>query len=1006
LEFKKLNLPESLENQIRQFERKLKITETLIAVASIFCGLGFSLLLLFLTDRFWNTPLWGRGAIAIAGFIAVCLGARFWLNRWIIRKRNFKDLSVMIQQKHRELGDRLLGVVELSERQGADDNISPELCEAAINKIAEKSSHIDFEQAIDRKKFKKFIIVALVLAMVLAILPLINKDAFVNAFKRWSMPLSKVERFTFVKFKDLPDSLVVPHGENFSLTCGIEEDSSWKPSMLWFSCGDGNENTVGFDNGLAKIKVPGQTQNTELNLGAGDFSTAIQIKPVYRPVLKKLYVEIQYPEYLSRADLKLEIKNSKLKILRGSKWFLSGAVSRDLLRGELLKNKKLEAVSVANANFKSNKFNADSAGEINLNWTDIYRLEPALPYKLEIGIVEDRLPGIKCSGLPFYSAILIDEALKIKVNARDDYGIKSTSGVYKAILKESGKIVKSDSFTLAKGGPDKVELSTEYLFSPQLLDIPPDSMVEFKAGAMDYCPGHKETFSRKYHIFVLSRESHMKLLQDALEALTNRLEEVSRREADSMELNNKISKLEQERLDCKMATEKILEQAEQEKANIREMQAINREGMKLLKEALRNRDFSEKDLRKWADMLEAVKQAAQQDMKQIGQDLNNASKGERRKNMEEAVKKQRELLKKMNDLLAEMLNSLNGISINNFVNRLKKEAAKEKKLTGELKDFLSSAVGMELKNMPENLKTELNDILAKHRSVEKQVRYIKEDLEGFYVHVRIKKYKQVLDEMEKEKFLESLNKISGRISQNQSVKAIEGTRDAERQLLKWAKLLQDMNNSKDGKDGDEKEGKEVSPELIIAIMRAIQEEQVIRDKTRYLEEKKESLKKEYLSKARNVSNQQRKLFNNFLLARDLYCKCPKLGELMNQAAKAMDAARSMLWQPATDKKTVGAETYVIELLSTVLDQACSQCGSCGATAMAAMMSSKGGGNTAGKLFDGKNKNVSGKEYNHEKDRKGKSDAAGGLSGDLPEEFKAAIEGYFKLREQYIKEQEK
>ena len=139
----KQQLPESLRGQLRSFERKLRWIETLLASFGAVAGLLISWLLLYLSDRFWETPAYFRVLLTGGGVIACALCARFWLAHWFFRRRDVRELAKLIQRAHRQLGDRLLGIVELTE-DGQPDSFSRALVRAAIRLVAGESESIDF----------------------------------------------------------------------------------------------------------------------------------------------------------------------------------------------------------------------------------------------------------------------------------------------------------------------------------------------------------------------------------------------------------------------------------------------------------------------------------------------------------------------------------------------------------------------------------------------------------------------------------------------------------------------------------------------------------------------------------------------------------------------------------------------------------------------------------------------------------------------------------------------
>ena len=62
-----VTLPQELRQKFVDLERRLWTLETVVAVCSVLAGLILSYLILFLSDRLWDTPVWLRVIISAGG---------------------------------------------------------------------------------------------------------------------------------------------------------------------------------------------------------------------------------------------------------------------------------------------------------------------------------------------------------------------------------------------------------------------------------------------------------------------------------------------------------------------------------------------------------------------------------------------------------------------------------------------------------------------------------------------------------------------------------------------------------------------------------------------------------------------------------------------------------------------------------------------------------------------------------------------------------------------------
>src|SRR3569833_168440 len=140
-------LPENLGRQFTHLERRLFSVETIFTVAFALGALLLGLLLQFISDRLWNTPGWLRLVLFILPVAAVIGAGAWWARLWVFHRRDWRSLAVLVQHKYRRLGDRLLGIVELSEESTRPAYFSPELYRAAIGQVAEEADKYDIRAA-------------------------------------------------------------------------------------------------------------------------------------------------------------------------------------------------------------------------------------------------------------------------------------------------------------------------------------------------------------------------------------------------------------------------------------------------------------------------------------------------------------------------------------------------------------------------------------------------------------------------------------------------------------------------------------------------------------------------------------------------------------------------------------------------------------------------------------------------------------------------------------------
>ena len=401
-----LAIPEGLRKQFDKLEKRLWRFDAIVAACGAVCSLLLSYALIFISDRLWDTPPFFRVIFTGAGVVAFGFFLYGYGRRWVWGDRSFPALATLVQRRYRRLGDRLLGIVELADEHRRPANFSPALCKAAIDQVANEASKVDFQQAVGTKRPRRYFFGLMAAGLLAAIFWILAPQAGWNALMRWLKPATDMERYTFVSLDNLPDHLVVAHGEPFDLAVGLSAHSLLHPSEVTAQFEKQDPTSAPVKSGVALLHLAGQTESIMLTLSAGDVSRQIRIDPEYRPELKLLAAHIDLPAYLKYPAYDQKIEGGQLIYLKGSNIAFKGQATRPLKEAALTVADKQTQLQIEGDTFSTAPAQVQAIGQWTFTWKDSFGLDAVAPMKIRLQEKADEPPQVDCRGLAGTIAIL------------------------------------------------------------------------------------------------------------------------------------------------------------------------------------------------------------------------------------------------------------------------------------------------------------------------------------------------------------------------------------------------------------------------------------------------------------------------------------------------------------------------------------------------------------------------------------------------------------------------
>lgn len=615
-----LRLPTTLETQLLGFRRRVWTIKMAEAVFVGIFSVVAAFLCVFAVDRLWDTPWWLRTA-AFLGALCACAIVPYYLHRWIWRRRHLEQLARLLSGKLPHLGDQLLGIIELVHSE-SEQARSRTLCEAAIRQVAQDAQKRDLRVATPNSRHRMWGWLVAASTAVAVGLALIFPSAAANAWARFLAPWTNTPRYTFAAVESLPEKIVVPHGEPFTISIRLAEGSRWRPQHGQVQLGAQLPVEAPLRGGRYDFELPAQIAASRLYVSIGDSRHEVRIEPVLRPELTSIVADVTLPEYLGRPERqKKDVRGGSVSLVKGARAAFVATASRKLSTAKV----DGQPQAPAEATIRSPATDVDGQREIEFQWQDEFGLAGKEPFTLTVAACDDEAPSLACEDLPRSKVVLDSEQLAFRVKAQDDFGVKQIGmewqGVAGAIIESPAKGER----ILAAGGHEKVTIDAAGTFSAQALGIEPQP-IHVRVFAEDYFPGRERVYSPTYVLYVLNAEQHAIWMTEQLSKWHRQSLEVRDREMQLYETNKGLRDLPPEELDQAETRRRIEKQAAAERANGRRLTNLVNVGEELIRQASRNPEFGVGHLDRWAEMLQILKDISANRMPSVADLLEQASK--------------------------------------------------------------------------------------------------------------------------------------------------------------------------------------------------------------------------------------------------------------------------------------------------------------------------------------------------------------------------------------------
>jgi hypothetical protein len=520
--------------------------------------------------------------------------------------------------------------------------------------------------------------------------------------------------------------------------------------------------------------------------------------------------------------------------------------------------------------------------------------------------------------MPRDIAVLNSDVLNIRVQARDDFGVRDFGLTWDMTADSPPADIATTEIKTQTASSGIKAAEKVFLWSPSMYRIPMDSTVEMEGFARDYFPDRERSRTALYRIRVLSPEEHAELVRQQLEALVTQVEEVTRlqekivaglgevKEADKMAPAQKSSRLDQSK--------------EDQMQNAAHLDELSKEGERSVREAMKNPLFKEETVRQWSKSMQQWRQLSEKKMPAAASAMQSArqNSGAQPQDMADAQQKADDILKELEQMEGKANQHLDDLQALTLAQRLRKVGGEEKDIGGQLFDSASNTIGLLARDLPEKLKVFERGLIHSQSGAQKQTSTLQSEISRFFERTQKPAYGEVSKEMKDIHAADALDRLGALIEDNIGMEASENLSQWSARFQKWAEKLEPKSSGNSSSSGSSSgQQKNDLTEQLIALLRLRENEVNLRDQTTILDQDK-GAPDSYRERAATLAGSQEKM------AADLdgiHEKTPvtQLNSAFADTSGTMKEVLRVLRQPQTSKPADDAEAKTIDSLSDLIN---------------------------------------------------------------------------------------
>ena len=521
-------LPRTIERVISGYRRRWRLVRVHAGFFLTIAILGAATGAAVVADRLLRLMPTGR-AVAL-GAISLCAVVCFlWLVAWpALRRLRDREAAAELGARFPEAQEDLVSAVELSREGPGGAGVSPSLVRSALDRIAQRTSWVDYRAAVPLRRVLTVLAAAVVVVGAFAAAYRFRPEAVSNALLRLLRPTDEIPYFCYTRLAVEPGDAVVCRGDELE----VEIVTSRRPARLarLYLVKNGKDRrrvTLQCQDGVARWKSGPLFEDIRYRVAAGDaLSPWHRVRVVPPPAVKSLCAIIRAPDYAGRRERRIEDLSGTLEVVEGSSLVLAVTPTR---RGEepnfrcsgklLFAGRTIPLKPQPDGTLVSEPFRPNGSGRCAVSLVDGFGLKNKASEGLAIKVVADAVPRvvIERPGRDIFA--LPHQRLTVDARAQDEFGIRALTLAFRIL--RGGEPGRWKTQLLAQGGQAKAEVRGTWSLALERFELSPGQVLEYRAEAADFAgdPLLRRGRSRTFRVTILSELEHLEMVMRQLREL-------------------------------------------------------------------------------------------------------------------------------------------------------------------------------------------------------------------------------------------------------------------------------------------------------------------------------------------------------------------------------------------------------------------------------------------------------------------------------------------------------